>query len=86
MVVNLRTRAPNAHCAKVTCCAPVSSRAARTGGYNHRGACEANAGHHTAPPASPQSAGFSTNHGNPAPCAANTTRAAKPASVLCLRM
>eukprot|EP00965_Chrysotila_dentata_P040752 1351293-Pleurochrysis_carterae.AAC.1 len=38
------------------------------------------------PPTSPQSAGFSTIHGVPAPCAAVTKRAAKSARALCFRM
>eukprot|EP00965_Chrysotila_dentata_P115040 3803504-Pleurochrysis_carterae.AAC.1 len=38
------------------------------------------------PPTSPQSAGFSTIHGIPAPCAASTRRAVKSARALCFRM
>eukprot|EP00965_Chrysotila_dentata_P065852 2181591-Pleurochrysis_carterae.AAC.1 len=41
-------------------------------------------GHHAGPPASPQSAGFSTAHGTSALCAAVTKAAVKRASRLCL--
>eukprot|EP00965_Chrysotila_dentata_P134051 4433226-Pleurochrysis_carterae.AAC.1 len=84
--MNLRTRAPNAHCANVTRSAPAALRASRIGGYSHSGACNANAGHHARPPAFLQSAGFSTSHGTPAPCAAATRRAVTSARALCLRM
>eukprot|EP00965_Chrysotila_dentata_P048953 1624623-Pleurochrysis_carterae.AAC.1 len=84
-VVYFRASAPSAHCAKVTASPPAVASASRTGGYSHNGACSANRGHHAAPVGSPQSAGFSTIHDAPAPCAARTRAAVKSASALCLR-
>eukprot|EP00965_Chrysotila_dentata_P064973 2154188-Pleurochrysis_carterae.AAC.1 len=74
MVVNLRAVTPRAHWAKVTDPA-----------WTHRGAWDANLGHHAAPSGSPQFAGFSTAHSTaPALSAACTRSAVNLASVLCL--
>eukprot|EP00965_Chrysotila_dentata_P080618 2660207-Pleurochrysis_carterae.AAC.1 len=84
MVVNLRAVAPRAHWAKVTDPAWVRWSASLIAGKTHRGAWDANLGHHAAPSGSPQSAGFSTAHTAPASPAACTRSAVKLASVLCL--
>eukprot|EP00965_Chrysotila_dentata_P077872 2568917-Pleurochrysis_carterae.AAC.1 len=82
-VVYFRARAPSAHCAKVTVCASALRIASRTRGSSHSGAWSAMRGHHAGPPASPQSAGFSTAQRTPAACAASTRSAAKHARRLC---
>eukprot|EP00965_Chrysotila_dentata_P189104 6173149-Pleurochrysis_carterae.AAC.1 len=82
-VVNFLAGAPSAHWAKVTVSAWVCCSACRTAGNAHRGAWEANCGHHAIPLGSPQSAGFSTAHTAPAPSAAIIRSAVNRASVLC---
>eukprot|EP00965_Chrysotila_dentata_P140655 4650519-Pleurochrysis_carterae.AAC.1 len=74
-VVSLRAGAPSAHCAKEIAPARVSDSACRTAGNTHRGAWDANLGHHATPSGSPQSAGFSTAHAAPAVSAARISSA-----------